>query len=642
MKNTLILILALLGVHLSGYSFEYHVSVKGNDNNSGTVDKPFRNINRAAAIAVAGDTITVHAGTYREWVNPKNGGISESWRILYRAAPGEKVEIKGSEVVTGWKQVEKGVWKIVLPNSFFGDYNPCADMVYGDWCNNYGKVHTADLYLNGKSLFEMDRMELVKNPVPYEKTRDKEGSLYTWFCEVSDENTTIWANFQKQNPNQSLTELSIRKTCFYPNLPGINYITISGFDISQAATQWAAPTAEQIGMVATHWNKGWIIEDNIIHDTKATGITLGKDSTSGHNVWSRDPSYDGSVHYIEVTFNVLRQGWNKEKVGSHLIRNNTIYNCEQAGICGSFGAAFSRIENNHIYNILQKKQFTGAEMAGVKLHAAVDVVLEHNRIHDVGAFGYWMDWMAQGTRITRSLLYRNDWQDIFFEVDHGPYIADNNIMLSDQSLLAQSEGGAYIHNLFGGSLKIWSEPNRYTPYFLPHSTEVAALVTIKGGDDRFHNNIFLGKTVETPRNKNDRYGLSVFNTSADKEAYGNRIWPVWIDGNMYFNGALPFDKEINSVEEKNTDPGYTIIEDGSKVYLQFNNDAILKKVKTHLITTSSLVRSKVAKAGFENSDGSSIHFDQDFLGNKRNSSQPVPGPIEQTDSGTLKIQVWGN
>ena len=29
----------------------------------------------------------------------------------------------------------------------------------------------------------------------------------------------------------------------------VNYITIRGFHMSQAATQWAAPTAEQIGLI---------------------------------------------------------------------------------------------------------------------------------------------------------------------------------------------------------------------------------------------------------------------------------------------------------------------------------------------------------------------------------------------------------
>ena len=36
-------------------------------------------------------------GTYRERINPARGGESDEKRIVYRAAPGEKVEIKGSE-----------------------------------------------------------------------------------------------------------------------------------------------------------------------------------------------------------------------------------------------------------------------------------------------------------------------------------------------------------------------------------------------------------------------------------------------------------------------------------------------------------------------------------------------------------------
>lgn len=50
------------------------------------------------------DTITVQAGTYCEYLNPLRGGESDSKRIVYRAAPDEKVEIKGSEVITGWKK----------------------------------------------------------------------------------------------------------------------------------------------------------------------------------------------------------------------------------------------------------------------------------------------------------------------------------------------------------------------------------------------------------------------------------------------------------------------------------------------------------------------------------------------------------
>ena len=58
-----------------------------------------------------GDVITVHEGIYRERINPPRGGESDAKRIVYQAAPGEKVEIKGSEVVKNWVKVQDDVWK---------------------------------------------------------------------------------------------------------------------------------------------------------------------------------------------------------------------------------------------------------------------------------------------------------------------------------------------------------------------------------------------------------------------------------------------------------------------------------------------------------------------------------------------------
>ena len=333
------------------YPREYHVSVNGSNDNDGSLNKPFKTINFAAQVAQPGDVITVHAGTYREWINPARGGESDAKRIVYQAAPGEEVFIKGSEVIKGWKKEKEEVWKVTIPDSFFGNYNPYQDSIYGDWFWGYGRVHdTGEVFLNGKSLYEKENLEKVIKPLPFESTRDKEGSTYTWFCESNAGSTTIWANFHKFNPNKELVEISTRRTCFYPDKPGLNYLTIRGFHISQAATQWGAPTAEQIGMISTNWNKGWIIENNVISDSKCSGITLGKERGTGHNVWLADQSIDGSLHYIEVTFRTLRNGWSKENIGSHIVRNNEIFNCEQTGMCGSMGAAFSIIENNSIKN----------------------------------------------------------------------------------------------------------------------------------------------------------------------------------------------------------------------------------------------------------------------------------------------------
>ena len=43
-------------------------------------------------------------------------------------------------------------------------------------------------------------------------------------------------------------------------------------------------------------------------------------------------------------------------------------------------------------------------------------------------------------------------EDLFCEVDHGPYLIDNNIFLSEVGFLRLSEGGAFVHNLIAGKL----------------------------------------------------------------------------------------------------------------------------------------------------------------------------------------------
>ena len=84
-RFAIIALLGLLGT-ISGAAREYHVAPNGSDSADGTITAPLKTINAAAQRALAGDTVTVHAGTYGEWVNPLNGGEREDKRILYRAA----------------------------------------------------------------------------------------------------------------------------------------------------------------------------------------------------------------------------------------------------------------------------------------------------------------------------------------------------------------------------------------------------------------------------------------------------------------------------------------------------------------------------------------------------------------------------
>ncbi len=617
---------------------EHHVSIDGNDSNNGSESKPFKTIMAAARVAQPGDVITVYEGTYRELIAPPRGGISDEKRITYRAAEGETVIIKGSEEIKDWIHVENDVWKVVLPNHFFGNYNPYQDSIWGDWfAPNGQKHHTGDVYLNGLSMYEMDSLHKLIHPNPYKSRRDPQGSTLFWFCESNDENTSIYANFNGADPNHELVEINARKACFYPDSNYINYITIQGFHMTQAATNWAAPTAEQVGLIGTNWSKGWIIENNTISNSRCVAITLGKDRATGHNVWTLNPEKDGAWLYVDVINKALKRGWNKDTIGSHMVRNNVIFDCEVAGICGSLGAIFSTIEGNHIYNIFNKRQFDGAEKGGIKLHAAIDVLIKNNHIHNTYE-GIWLDWMAQGTRITGNLLYNNDKEDFFTEVDHGPYLVDNNIFLSPVAIWDWSSGGTFVHNLIGGRLNCLPQ-GRETPYFKAHSTELVDVKKIKLGDTRYYNNIFA------PKDTNDTDYLFVHehwgSLDYSLNVYENNIeLPMFIESNVYYQGTRPYQDEKNSLYLNEFNATIEVIKQNGETILSVKYPQEILNMNNPLITTEFLGKAIITGCYFENPDGTPITIDTDYLGNKRNVNNPVPGPFEIDASGLVKIKIW--
>ncbi|MBW6475270.1 MAG: DUF1565 domain-containing protein, partial [Anaerolineaceae bacterium] len=323
--NRAALVLLLISMSLNLNAKEYHVAINGNDSNPGTKRSPLLTIQAAADIAQPGDIITVHEGVYRERVNPPRGGTSENLRIVYRAARGEKVVIKGSEIIKGWKKVKDDVWEVALPNSFFGDFNPYSDTINGHWFNPMGrKHHTGAVYLNGDWLPEAASNEDIMKPL---------GEKPMWFGSVDDKNTLILAQFPGVDPNKEEVEINVRQTVFFPDQPGLNYITVKGFTMSQAATPWAPPTTKQLGLIGPHWSKGWIIEDNIISHSMCVGISLGL-AEFNKTVAGNAFGFTELVQYL-----VEKGYWSKDKVGHHIIRRNKVSHCEQAGIVGSLGAA---------------------------------------------------------------------------------------------------------------------------------------------------------------------------------------------------------------------------------------------------------------------------------------------------------------
>jgi hypothetical protein len=642
-------------------STEYHVSKDGSDANTGSREAPFLTIGAAASAARAGDAVVVHQGVYREWVKPKEGGLSASRRITYTAAQNEKVVIKGSERIQNWENVEGSVWKAVLPNGTFGNWNPYREIVTGDWMIYPAgrRIHLGDVYLNGMSFYEAESYRALINPKPRAEildhwtkeivpVRNVDQTKYVWFAEAGDDTTTIYANFHGADPNRELTEVNVRKCCFYPDKTGVNYITVRGFEMAHAATPWAPPTGDQPGLIGANWSKGWIIEKNIIHDAKCSAISIGKEASTGDNYRTNRRDKPGYQYQLESVFSARKTGWSKEKIGSHIIRHNTIYDCGQNGVVGHLGCVFSEIYGNHIYNIALKREFYGYEIAGIKLHAAIDVQIHHNYIHDC-SLGTWLDWQAQGTRISKN-LYNNNNRDLFVEVSHGPYLVDHNIFGSKYALDNHAQGGAYVNNFFAGKIVLKKMLNRATPYHAPHSTDVRGYAMVYGADDRFFGNIFVGG--KTP----DTVGTAIYNgcpTSLDEyirmvdaegmgcdlEAFEKFEQPVYIADNAYFNGAASFDKEKTNINRPDFDTRFTIEPLGCEVYFELDlPDGFVENCAVH--DTLSLGRVRIVDADFENPDGSPLTLNTGYGDEEDSLSGKTAGPIAGLKPGRNRVKIW--
>lgn len=81
----------------------YHVSLSGNDSNSGTVSKPFRTLKRAAQPLRPGDTLYIRAGVWTERLDLQayNTSGTSSAYIKISGYPGEKPTIRYADPVAG-------------------------------------------------------------------------------------------------------------------------------------------------------------------------------------------------------------------------------------------------------------------------------------------------------------------------------------------------------------------------------------------------------------------------------------------------------------------------------------------------------------------------------------------------------------
>lgn len=113
---------------------------------------------------------------------------------------------------------------------------------------------------------------------------------------------------------------------------------------------------------------------------------------------------------------------------------------------------------------------------------------------------------------------------------------------------------------------------------------------------------------------------------------------MMVDGNVYYNGALPFEGEKNKVVLPDFKPDVKVEETADGVYLSLSVQG-LDGLQTSRVTTERLGKAKLPRQAYEQPDGSPIDIATDYLGNAR-SNQPKPGPLEPIKDGAIRIKVW--
>jgi hypothetical protein len=356
------------------------------------------------------------------------------------------------------------------------------------------------------------------------------------------------------------------------------------------------------------------------------------------------------------------------------VRRNTIRDCEQAGVVGHLGAAFSTIADNHISRIHVKRQWHGAEVAGIKLHAAIDTVISGNTIHHTHR-ALWLDWQAQGTQVRRNVFYASTAEDFMVEVCHGPYLVDSNLFLSPWAVKDMSTGGAYVHNYVAGRFASCTEHQRYTPYHLPHSTAVYGVSNILGGDDRFYNNVFVGDgATGAPTGSDAQAGpalASFWSGAVDMDGVPGRATfvptpvgtsqydacptpqeypaepgsdlagpplPVWSEGNLYADGAEPFRAEPAPLVV-GTSPVRVEVVDAEAGTVRVVVDGLGDVDVVAPVTTARLGTSYQAEMPWTDPDGSDLDLTVDVFGIPRDPV--VPGPFAGSTPVTRVVAAPG-
>ena len=472
MKRTLLCLLALLvasvAAHASSsrlpdgtefstwektfkFSKTYYVdgsAKNADDSGPGTSERPFRTINKAAQVLQPGERVVIAAGTYRELIRPAHGGSGPDAIISYEAAPGAKVIVKGSRVVTAWKpsagfrigvdpETSKPVqaWELALtPDMFPTGYNPFeVDNVIGNrfWLR-YSEDNMAT-YFRRRGLVFVDGMPLepVESPTDLAAPSKQSLNFFTnihWtplFKEFRPYAGKVWIEpngmtlhirlANDDDPAKHTIEITTQEQIFSPAQRYQSYIRVKGITFMHAGNGFPVP---QRGMVSVNRGNHFIFEDNTFEWANSVGLDIGNED------WAADLP--------------------PQPVGDDIVRGNTFRYCGIEGLGGTGGPQNTLVEKNLFEWIGWQDAAMMSESGGTKMHVAKNLLFRNNVVRHIRhANGIWLDIGNTNVRITGNVF-----ADIPGNVNpHGIHIEGSEALNQiDNNIFSNLTGGILIRD----------------------------------------------------------------------------------------------------------------------------------------------------------------------------------------------------
>lgn len=394
----------------SAWAATYHVAQGdpgASDANAGSLEAPWRSIQRAAEQLEAGDRVLVHEGVYREYVLPKHSGRLGA-PITYEAAEGEAVIITGADTLTQWRRVPGSdpIWETDWTARFVIDTRDGQPVMHHPGDEEHRRSGRAEQLVVDGVAWDWPQLVLTREEMaPGTFLPDPDaGRLLLWLPDGSD-------------PSEHAIEGATRGMLFGANewmaWARFDWVTVRGFTFRHGASFPQRATVSLYG-------RGNVLEDCVVEWMSGGGVFVGPEGGT--------------------------------------LRRCVIRNCGHTGGCAG-GRDF--INERVLWEGNCRKPISrGWDAGGVKLVLSSHGLFDRCTFRGNGGPGLWFDIDVRDTVVRGCLFERNEQHGMFVEISRDITIEDCVFLanaLEDEGwsvaglTLAESRHCTVVHNLLAGN-----------------------------------------------------------------------------------------------------------------------------------------------------------------------------------------------